>query len=170
MLFYCGPSYYLIQSPCNDQVLTEVLPYGDSDKTKVTANIRRGKRPSHPTDPSQNRWLQGRIWDMITTCWSGKPEQRWELSVVHYVFSTPNYQDALAEVPPVGHENLTRLAEELWYTFLILPLGSGEHATLEKMQKYIYNAISRGRTSPTTLSSAEAAASVETLREVPFPY
>jgi hypothetical protein len=63
------------------------LPYDNSDKADVIANIRLGKRPPRPTDPSQNQWLQDRIWDTITTCWSDKPEQRYELSVVYRVFS-----------------------------------------------------------------------------------
>jgi hypothetical protein len=73
-------------------------------------------------DPSQNRWLQDQIWDTITTCWSGYPERRCELFVVYRVFSTPSPPDVLVEFPPVGRENLVRLAEELSYTFLILSL------------------------------------------------
>ena len=159
-----------MQSLHYDQVFTGISPYDGSKNVDVITHIRLGERPPRPTDPSQSQWLREHVWNLITTCWSGRPEQRCELSVVHHVFSTPDYQDALAEVPPVGHKNLTRLAKELSYTFLTLPLDSGEHATLGKMQKYIYNAISRGGTSSTTLSSAEVAASVETLREVPLPY
>jgi hypothetical protein len=163
-----GPSFSLIRSPRYEQVLTGVLPYGDSDKVNVINDIRLGKRPLRPTGPSQNQWLQDRVWGVITTCWSDKPEQRCELSVVHHVFSTPDCQDALVEFPPVGRKNLILLAEELSYTFLILPLDPQQRFTLRTVQKYIFNAISRDGTSPTSLSSAEAAALGETFREVFF--
>jgi hypothetical protein len=52
----------------------------------MAVDITRGKRPPHPTDPSHNQWLQDPVWDTITTCWSDKPEQRYELSVVYSVF------------------------------------------------------------------------------------
>ena len=103
---------------------------------------------------------------MITTCWSEKPEQRCELSVVHRVFSNPSPWDALVEFPPAGRKNLIRLAEELLYTFLVLPLDPGALATLRTAQKYIYDAISRDGTSPTSLSPVEAVALERTLREV----
>ena len=53
----------------------------------MIANIRLGKRPPRPTDPSQNRWLQDRVWNTITTCWSDKPKQRYELSIMYREFS-----------------------------------------------------------------------------------
>jgi hypothetical protein len=55
---------------------------------KMADDITRGKRPSRPTDPSQNKWLQDPVWDAITTCWSDLPEQRYELSIVYHVFSS----------------------------------------------------------------------------------
>jgi hypothetical protein len=80
-------SYNLIQLPCHDQVFTGILPYDDNNKGNVITDIRRGKRPSRPTSPSQNQWLQDPVWDTITTCWSRKPQQRCELSVVYHIFS-----------------------------------------------------------------------------------
>jgi hypothetical protein len=106
---------------------------------------------------------------MITTCWSDKPQQRCELSIVYRVFSTPSRPDLLIELPPVGHENLILLADELLYAFLILPLNPGERATLGKMQKYISNVVSGDKTSPAGSSLAESVALVETFRKVPFP-
>jgi hypothetical protein len=68
------------------QVLTGILPYGNGDRHRMAADIRRGKRPSRPWNPSRNRWLQDPVWDKITTCRSDKPEQRSELSAVYQVF------------------------------------------------------------------------------------
>ena len=130
----------------------------------MITDIRDGKRPFRPTDPSQNQWLQDRIWDTITTCWNDEPERRCELSVVHHILSTPSPWDTLAEFPPVSHKNLIVLAEELLYMFLILPLDPGERAMLRKMQRYISDAISRD--GPSTSSSAEVG---ETFHEVSFP-
>jgi hypothetical protein len=121
-------------------------------------DIKRGKRPSRPTNPNKNQWLQDPIWDTITTCWSDKPEQRCGLSVLYHIFLTPIPQDALVECPPVGHKNLVRLAEELLYTFLILPLDPGDLATLRIAQEYISNVISRDGASSPSLSLAEAEA------------
>ena len=53
-------------------------------------DIKLGARPLRPTDPSQNRWLQDRVWNVITTCWDHDPGRRCELSVVCQVFSTPS--------------------------------------------------------------------------------
>jgi hypothetical protein len=85
-----------------------------------------------------------------------------------HIFLTPSWQDALVELPPVGRKSLILLAEELLYTFLILPLDPGEHATLRKMQEHIYNVVSRDATSPMSLSLATAGALTETFREVSF--
>jgi len=88
---FCKPSYYLNYSSHREQVLTGVLPYrGDSDD--IPNRIRGGERPSRPTDPSQNRWLQDPIWDVITTGWSHEPEKRCELSVMHDAFVTTSQQ------------------------------------------------------------------------------
>jgi hypothetical protein len=83
-------------------------------------NIKHGTRPPRPESRTQDQ-VNDRVWDMISTCWCETPEQRCELSVVHHVLSTPSPPDALVEFPPVGRENLIRLAEELLYTFLVLP-------------------------------------------------
>ena len=60
----------------------------------MITNIRLGKRPSYPTDPNQNQWLQGLIWDTITTCWSGKPGKRPKLSAIYRVFLEYGQGDA----------------------------------------------------------------------------
>ena len=93
MSLYSEPPYYSIRLPCYDQVLTGILPYNNGDKADVIADIRLGKRPLRPTDPNQNRWLQGHVWDTITTCWSDKPEQRYELSAVYHAFSEYGQQE-----------------------------------------------------------------------------
>jgi len=81
-------SYYFMQ-PCRyNQVLTGVLPYSVSNMTKMVTEIRAGKRPSRPIDPGQSQWLQRRVWGVITTGWSHKPEKRCELSVMHNAFVT----------------------------------------------------------------------------------
>ena len=185
MFLYCGSSYYLIQSPHYDQILTGVPPYKDWDGNDIINGIRCGDRPSRPTDssqnrdhiwdttpttdPSQNRWLQDQIWDTITTCWSGYPERRCELSVVYRVFLAPSPPDVLLEFPPVGRKNLVWLVEELSYTFLILPLDPPQRSTLRIMQEYISNVILRGETSETSSALADAVALAETFRKVPFP-
>jgi hypothetical protein len=92
MSFDYEQSCHLIRFPRYDQVLTGVLPYDINDWDGMNACIRRGERPSRPTDPTQNRWLDDPVWDVITTCWSDKPNQRCELSVVHRVFSTSSLQ------------------------------------------------------------------------------
>ena len=76
------------------QVLTGILPYDGRDKANVVTDIKLGKRPSRPTDPSQNQWLQGPVWDTITACWSDKPEQRCELSVVYGVLLEHGQREA----------------------------------------------------------------------------
>ena len=88
---------------------------------------------------------------------------------MYHVFSTPSPPDALVEFPPVGRENLIRLAEELLYTFLVLPLDPHQRATLKAVQEYISNVVSRDGDSPTILSSAEVAVFTETRREVFLP-
>jgi hypothetical protein len=151
---------FLIQSPCSTQVLTGILPYDYSE---------RNKRPSRPTDPSQNQRLNDRIWNTITTCWSDKPERRCELSVVHYVFSTPSLQDALVESPPAGRKNIIRLREELSYT-LILPMDPSQRVILKEVQKYISYAILGDATLPRSLPSTDAAALMRAIHKVSFPH
>jgi hypothetical protein len=85
------------------------------------------------------------------------------------IICTPSPPDALVEFPPVGRKNLVRLAEELLYTFLVLPLDPHQRATLRSVQEYISNVISRDEASPAILSSAEVAAFTDTRREVFFP-
>jgi hypothetical protein len=125
----------------------------------MAADISSGKRPSCPTDPSQTQWLQERIWDVITTCWSDKPKQRYNLSIVHYIFSTLGRQDLFIESPPGSYNNLIHLVGELLCTSLILPLDPNGLAALRTVQECI---------SKTSLSSVEVVALVETFHEVFF--
>ena len=71
----------------SNQVLTGILPYGDSNIAGLIDDIRSGQRPLRPTNPSRNQWLQDPVWDAIVTCWKNEPALRYELSVVHDVFS-----------------------------------------------------------------------------------
>lgn len=86
-----------------DQVLTGILAYGDHNGT--TLDIGYHVRPRRPTDPSQNRWLQDPVWDVITTGWNRKPEQRCELSAMYRVFSKHSRQEA--QNVKLGDWNLT---------------------------------------------------------------
>jgi hypothetical protein len=156
-----------MQPPRYEQVLTGALPSG-AGKGSWVNDIIGGKRPPRPTDPSQNRQLKDRIWDVITTSWSGEPQLRCGLSVMYYAFSTPGPQDLLVEFPPVGRKNLLRLAEELLYTFLALPLDPRQRATLGTVQEYVSDVISRGGSSPTIPPSAKAVALMGTFRKVCF--
>ena len=146
-----------------------MVPYGGSEDNWVN-DITDGKRPSIPKDPSQKRWLNDRIWDVITTSWDGKSQFRCELTVVHYAFSTPNRRDTLVEFPPVNRKNLLQLAEELLYTFLVLPLGPHQRATLREVHEYISNVISKEKASPAILSSAKATTFIKTRQEVFLPH
>ena len=69
-----------------DQVLTGVLPYHGSDESDMITRIRTGKRPSRPTDASQNQWLQDPTWDVITAGWRDQPTRRCELTVMRDIF------------------------------------------------------------------------------------
>jgi hypothetical protein len=69
-----------------EQVFTGILPYDGGDKASIITDIRLGKRPPRPRDPSQNQWLQDHVWNTITACWSGEPAQRYELTVMYRVF------------------------------------------------------------------------------------
>ena len=93
MWLFWKQSYYLIQSPCCNQVLTGVLPYHGSDANDMITRIRAGERPSRPINPSQNRWLQDPVWDVITTGWHDQPKQRCELSVMYHTFSLSSQQE-----------------------------------------------------------------------------
>ena len=166
MFLCCEPSHYLIQLSRYDQVLTG--RWSNDDHDSVPQDLGRPKLPSRPTDPSQNRWLRDRVWDMIATCWNEEPRLRCELSVMRRVFSMPGPRDALVEFPPVGHKNLTRLTEELPYTFLIHPLRSSELATLKAVQDYISNAVLKSGVSPTVSPSVETAALAERFYKVSF--
>ena len=91
--FHC-----LIRSLYCHQVLTGVVPYDDSNRANMINDIKLGKRPSRPTDPSQNQWLHDPVWDTITTCWSDEPGRRHNLSVVYRVFSEYDRRDLSIQV------------------------------------------------------------------------
>ena len=76
----------------------------------MVTDIKLGKRPSRPTDPSQNQWLQDPVWDAIATCWSGQPEQRPKLSAVYRML----LKDGLGEVRNVEPDNLN--SEDILYS------------------------------------------------------
>jgi hypothetical protein len=76
----------MIRSPRCGQVLTGILPYDGIDRVNVFTDAALGTRPSRPMDPSQNKWLHDPVWDTISACWNGKPEERPKLSVVYRVF------------------------------------------------------------------------------------
>jgi hypothetical protein len=143
-------------------------PYDPSGMIGKFFYITRGWQQYRLANPSQNQWLQDSVWDTINTCWSHEPQQRCELSVAHYVFSMPCPQDALAEIPPVGRENLVRLAEELLCTFLVLPLDPGGLDVLRKVQEYISDVVSRDEPSQTSLSSAQVATLTRSFHKVYF--
>ena len=114
------------------QVLTGVLPYHGSNVKEMIADIRAGKRPSRPRDPNQNRWLQRRVWGVITTGWSHKPEKRQELSDMHRVFSTstqreqgnsnsPNAGDRMKAEIPQTPNSATGTREE---DHIVLPVST----------------------------------------------
>lgn len=86
MFLRCERFHYSLESPCYDQVLTGILPYGDSDRYTIAFPIIHGVRPSRPPDLIQGKWLQDPVWNVITTGWSEKPEQRCELPVMHHIF------------------------------------------------------------------------------------
>jgi len=87
MYLFGKPSHYSLPSSCYHQVLTGVLPYHGSDSTDMITRFRAGERPSHPINPSGNRWLPDPVWDIITTGWHEQPNKRCELSVMYDVLS-----------------------------------------------------------------------------------
>jgi len=84
-----------MQSPHYHQVLTGGLPYdGIHDYSTVTSCIKSGERPLRPRNRNVNRWLRDGVWDMITTCWSEDPKERWEVLVMHELFLTSGLRNA----------------------------------------------------------------------------
>ena len=86
------PPHYSIQFFRHDQVLTGVSPYHGSKVKDMTTDIRAGKRPPHPINPSGNRWLPDPVWEIITTSWHNQPNRRPKLSVYH-ICSLPSPQE-----------------------------------------------------------------------------
>lgn len=79
---------------CTQQVLTGVVPYdGDRGHYSLLVRIKSGERPPRPTNPEGVRWLQDKIWGMITTCWSEDPNQRWEVSAMCDLLSASSLQE-----------------------------------------------------------------------------
>jgi len=82
-------AYEVRSSHCTLSSLTLLLPYrssrrshltGDSRDSMIILYIVAGNRPPRPTD---THWLQDHIWNMITTCWSEKQEQRLGIRVMY---------------------------------------------------------------------------------------
>ena len=59
----------------------------------MITDIRVGKRPSCPIDPSQSQWFQGPVWDAITTGWHHEPSPQCDLSVMYHAFLPPSQQE-----------------------------------------------------------------------------
>jgi len=77
-----------MQLPHSYQVLTGVLPFdGINDYNAVAFCIQFGERPLRPRNQDANQWLWDRVWDMITTCWSEDPKERWRITTMDKLFS-----------------------------------------------------------------------------------
>ena len=77
--------------------------------------------------------------------------------------------DDLVEFPPFGSEDLIKLGEDLLHVCPIYNKVQYHSRPNEKDIRSISNVISRGKTSPTGLSSVETTALAETFRKVPPP-
>ena len=86
--FSCKPNQAVTQPLHHHQVLTGVLPYGEvRGHYTLMVRIKSGERPARPTSPDGIRWLQDKVWDMITACWSENEAQRWRISAICNLFS-----------------------------------------------------------------------------------
>lgn len=75
-------------------VLTGVTPYeGITGHFSLLVRIKSGERPSRPTTPDSIRWLQDRVWVMITACWNEDPKIRYEVAMMYELFSTLSLQE-----------------------------------------------------------------------------
>jgi hypothetical protein len=83
--------------PCY-KVLTEVLPYGTARDGIIIFHIVTGDRPPRPTNA---RWLQDRVWNMIEACWSEERKERWDIHAMYDQLSSSSIQ----EVPDVEPGN-----------------------------------------------------------------
>ncbi|KAF9645420.1 kinase-like protein [Thelephora ganbajun] len=72
------------------ETLTEILPYGNARDGIIIFHVVTGDRPPRPTNA---RWLRDQIWDMITTCWSEKRDQRWDIHAVYHQLSVSSIQE-----------------------------------------------------------------------------
>ena len=72
------------------KVLTEMLPYKNAQRGLVVFHVMTGDRPPRPHN---SRWLDDQIWNMITTCWSEKREQRWDIHAVYNQLSVSSVQE-----------------------------------------------------------------------------
>jgi len=100
MYLFWKAFYHLKQSPRYNQVLTGILPYHGSNQADMITEIRTGKRPSRPIDSGQSRLLQDPVWNVITTGWHHKPNQRCKLSVMYHVFQPPSQRRQLGKILP----------------------------------------------------------------------
>jgi len=107
MYLFWKPPYYLRQPFRCDQVLTGVLPHSGSNQVNIITYIRASKRPSRPIHPlwNRNQRLQRPVWDVISTGWSHKPEERCELSVMHHVFLVTSQQEQEVQDAKLGGSN-----------------------------------------------------------------
>jgi len=62
------------------ETLTEILPFGNARDGIIIFHVVSGDRPSRPESAE---WMKDRVWAMITTCWSEKRENRWDIRTVH---------------------------------------------------------------------------------------
>jgi hypothetical protein len=72
------------------KILTEILPYGNARDGIIIFHVVTGDRPPRPPNA---RWLEDQIWNMITTCWNEKREQRWDIRTVYNQLSVSSIQE-----------------------------------------------------------------------------
>ena len=81
-------------TPYYNQVLTGVVPYDGGGYHEICWNVKGGVRPSRPTGPSRNQWLEDPVWDVITDGWRHDPKLRCDLPAVYHVFLTGSQRGA----------------------------------------------------------------------------
>jgi len=72
------------------ETLAEIPPYGNVQGFTIVFHIVNGNRPSRPTNA---RWLQDPIWNMIVACWGEKRDQRWDIRAVQNQFLVSSIQE-----------------------------------------------------------------------------
>ena len=105
----------------HDQVLSEILPYGNgTGPESVTAfSITSGKRPPRPNSPTAVHWLPDPIWDVIERCWDQAPWSRLSVDLLRQAFveseqaqeeSTPVTSTLVANTPVIRSRRGERVA------------------------------------------------------------